>query len=181
MKRLLLIILLFITGCASWQKVGGLYTSTRNNFSVELPDEWMKLNKDEYLYITRDGELLQNVLIKRLNIDESLAFTKKKFKKEILPVEAAEVVIDNMTSTPAVLNLAVVENTPTNISGLPGFKVVLTYKNKSGLTYECIYYGFISGEWFYGISYTAPLRHYFDKDVKTFEEVIKSFKLIKTT
>jgi hypothetical protein len=39
----------------------------------------------------------------------------------------------------------------------------------------------IQGERFYGIRYSAPQRHYFDKDLKIFETVLRSFKLNKTS
>lgn len=98
----------------------------------------------------------------------------------MLPLEAAEVIIDNWASNPETLSLEITENTPVKISGIPGFKIVGTNKNKAGLKYKVVAYGFISGEWFYCIYYSSPLRHYFDKDIKTFEKVIESFKLIKT-
>jgi len=64
MKRYLVILLLLITGCAPWVKVGGLYKSPPHNFSVELPNGWMRLNTGDRLYITRDGVLLQNIIQK---------------------------------------------------------------------------------------------------------------------
>lgn len=180
MKRYLLIVLLFVVGCAAWVKVGGLYKSKPHNFSVELPSGWMRLNTRDRLYITRDGVLLQNIMIERLNIEKPLEHTKKKFSKDMLPQEVAEVVLDNISSDQTVLNFEVVENIPARISGFPGFRVVFTYKNKDGLRLKSICYGFVTNEWFYGIRYTAAHRYYFDKDLKTFERVFESFKLIKT-
>ncbi len=180
MKRYLLILLLLIAGCAPWVKVGGLYTSKPHNFSVELPDGWMRFNTSHRLYITRDGVLLQNIIIERLHIEKSLKHTKKKFAKDMLPQEAAEVVLDNISSAPTVLNYEVIENIPARISGFPGFKVVFTYKNKDGLTLKSILYGLIVDEWFYAIRYTAARRYYFENGRKTFEKVFESFRLIKT-
>jgi hypothetical protein len=181
MKRLLLIIfLLLIIGCAPWMQAGGLYTLESQNFSVELPKGWMRLNTKEYLLVTRDGILLQNIFIKRIRIDKPLKHTKKKLNKKMLPQEAAEVIIDDIASTPFVLNFKLIENSPARISGIPGFKLVYTYKNRDGLRLKSIYYGFINSEWFYSISYTAPLRYYFDRDFETFKKVFESFRLIKT-
>lgn len=181
MKRLSLIVLLFIAGCvhAPWVQVGGLYTSESHNFSVEIPHGWMRLNTDKYLLITRDGVLLQNILIERLPIDKQLKHTKKKFNTGMLPQEAAEVILDNISSDQTNLNFEVIENIPAKIGEFPGFKAVFTYKNTDGLRLKSIYYGFMVGEWFYGIRYTAASRHYFEKDLKTFEKVFESFKLIK--
>jgi len=45
--------------------------------------------------------------------------------------------------------------------------------------YRSIYCGFVLGEWFYGITYTATQRHYFEKDVEAFESVLQSFQLVE--
>lgn len=181
MRRFLFIVLLIITGCSPWMKVGGLYTSKSLNFSAELPHGWMKFRTKKYLYITRDGVLLQNIIMERMKVEKSLQHTRKKFTQGMLPQEVAEVVLDSISSDPRALNFEVVENTPARISGFPGFRVVFTYKNKDGLRLKSVFYGFIADEWFYGIHYTAALRHYFDKDLKTFERILKSLQLIKTT
>jgi hypothetical protein len=88
--------------------------------------------------------------------------------------------LDNIASDQNVLNLEIVENNPTRVSGISGFKAIYTYKNKDGLKIKSIYYGFIADKWFYGLNYNAAQRFYFDKDVQTFEKVVESFKLIKT-
>jgi hypothetical protein len=180
MKKFLLIVLLFIVGCAPWTQVGGLYTSGSHNFSVDLPKGWMRFNTNEYLLVTRDGVLLQNILIERFNVDKELNHTKKKLKKGMLPQEAAEVILDNISSDQTNLSFEVTENIPVQINGLPGFKTVFTYKTKDGLRLKGIYYGLLADEWFYGIRYMAAARYYFDKDIRTFEKVFESFKLIKT-
>ena len=180
MKKILLIILALTMGCAPWVQVGGLYKTESRNFSVELPKGWMQWNKGDDLLITRDGVLLQNIQIIRLNIEEPLKHTKKKFSKDMLPQEAAEVILDNIASDQAVLNFELVENNPIKISGIPGFRAVYTYKNKDGLKIKSIYCGLITDKWFYGLSYNAAQRYYFDKDIQTFEKVVESFKLIKT-
>jgi hypothetical protein len=203
MRRLLLLILLFTIGCVPWMQVGGLYTSRSHNFSVELPQGWMRLNKsgyqyltidqkiliehlliftnaDAYLFITKDGILLQNIIINRGSIDEELKNTKKKLSKGMLPYEAADVIIDNISSDQAVLNFELLENNPVKISGFPGFRIVFTHKNEDGLRLKSIFYGFIEGEWFYSIGYNSALRHYFEEDLKTFEKIFKSFKLTKS-
>lgn len=182
MKRYGVIFLIFVlmAGCAPWTQVGGLYRNESDNFIVDLPQGWMKLNQEKYLLITRDGVLLQNIQILRHKIEEPLKYTKKKFSKEMLPQEASEIILDDIATNPNHLNVAVVENIPVTISGMPGFKTTYTFKNKDGLTLKSIYCGFIAGDWFYGINYNAPQRYYFDKDLKTFEKVVESFRLIKT-
>jgi hypothetical protein len=182
MKKILLIALLFfIAGCMPpppWSTIGGPYPEYSQNFYVELPNGWKKSNRVNYLLVTRDGALLQNIIITSLEIDKGLEYTKKKLKKDMLPQEVAEVIIDDLTSNPNVLNLVVIENTPAKISGHQGFKLLFTFRNREGVKYKSVYYGFIAGGKFYGIRYTAAERYYFDKDIKIFERVAESFKLI---
>ena len=181
MKKILSIIILMLAmGCAPWAQVGGLYKTESHNYSVDLPQGWMRWNKGNDLLITRDGVLLQNIQIVRLNTEEPLKHTKKKFLKGMLPQEVAEVVLDNIASNQEVLNFELIENSPLKISGNSGFKAVYTLKNKDGLKIKSIYCGFFMDKWFYGINYNAAQRYYFDKDVKTFEKVLESFKLLKT-
>ena len=66
------------------------------------------------------------------------------------------------------------ENSPAKINEFSGFRLVSTFKNSDGLKYKTVYYGFINGECFYSIYYTAPQRYYFDEDIKTFEDVFNS-------
>lgn len=179
MKKILLILLMLVMGCAPWVQVGGLYQTESQNYSVDLPKGWMRWNQGNDLLITRDGILLQNIQIARLNIEEPLKHTKKKFSKSMLAQEVAEVVLDNIASNKDVLDFKIIENSPIRISENSGFKAVYTYKTNDGLKIKSVYCGFISDKWFYGINYNAAQRYYFDRDLKVFDDVLKSFKLIK--
>lgn len=169
--------IILLAGCAPWIRTGGVYTSEAQNVKVLLPDGWMRLNTDEFIYITRDGGLLQNILIEAFHVDDTLKHTKKRLRKGMLPIEASEVIIDNISSDQNISALEVKENRSARIDGHQGFRAVIAYKNQDGLKIKSVYYGFMKGEWFYGIRYTAPVRHYFDKDFKTFEKVVGSLKL----
>jgi len=179
MKRLsIILIAILLTGCVSWMKADGLHKSTSHNFAVELPNRWMKSARSDYLLASRDGVSLQNILIKRLPIDKELQFTKKKFKLDMMPQEASEVFLDNCRLDQSKFNFKVIENIPCEINGTLGFRVTCQYKNKDGLNIKSVCYGLLIDKYFYEISYTAAKRYYFDKDIQTFEKVVKSFKLL---
>lgn len=183
MKRLLFasLVIMLLAGCAPWIRTGGPYTAGAQNVTVNLPDGWMRMNTDEFVFVTRDGGLLQNILIEAFHVDETLANTKKKLRKGMLPLEACEVIIDNNSSDQDITSFEVKENKSARIGGHQGFRAVFAYKNRNGLKIKSVYYGFMDGEWFYGIRYTAPQRHYFDKDIKTFEKVVASLRLVRST
>jgi hypothetical protein len=172
--------MLLAVGCAPWSQIGGPYSSGSNGFTVDLPQGWMKYNMVDFLFITRDGGALQNIIVERFTMDKELPFTKKKFAKAMLPQELAEVVVDNVSSNPANLNLVVIENVPEKVCGSPGFKVILSYKTKDGLRMKSISYGVLVGDYVYNIRYNAAERYYFDKDLPVFQEVFASFRLTKS-
>jgi hypothetical protein len=181
MKRWMVVLLLagLLAGCAPWTQTGGLYKSNQNRYSVELPQGWMRLNASKDLLITRDGILLQTIVIQKVDIKDGLKNTKKKFSKEMIPAEVAEVALDDFASTPEVLNLEIQENSLAKIGGMTGFQAVCNWKTRDGLRVRSVQYGLLSEEFFYSIRYNAALRYYFEKDREAFEQVVQSFKLIK--
>jgi hypothetical protein len=96
----------------------------------------------------------------------------------MLPQEAAEVILDEITSDRAVLNFQVLENLPAAVNGYNGFRLMFTYRTKGGYKFKTLYYGFLQGEWFYSLRYNAADGRYSDKDVETFREVLESFKIM---
>ena len=189
MKKTILLYLfmvLFLGGCiplegrAPWTIMGGIYTMSSQNFEVELPEGWRRHNfTPDALLITLDGLSLQQICIARSPIDKEIPYTQKKFSKGMLPQEVAEVVIDHMRFNPNIMNLKITENIPARISNYSGFKLIYSYQTNGGLKKKSIYYGFMMENWYYGLLYDAPARHYFEKDLPTFERVKESFRILK--
>jgi hypothetical protein len=182
MKKLLIVcVVVLMAGCAHWVKTEGPYTSDSLNFTVDPPQAWMRSNNDNPLLITRDGAMLQRIVISRIGFSDEKQFnaTKKRVTPDMLPQELAEVVADNVQSEKNITSMTVEETTPATISGKPGFRLQLFYSTKEGLRYRFICYGLASGNYFYRVMYAAPVRHYFDKDLAAFEKVATSFKLTR--
>lgn len=182
MKRaMLMMVLLLMTGCLPWQRTESHYVSSPLNIACDLPSGWMRQNTDTLLLITHDGTLLQRIVANRMKIDQKkqFAWTKKRITNEMLPQEAAEVILDDFQSNQNIIGSEVEENAPASIGGVPGFKTRIAYKTKEGLKYRCVYYGALSGKYFYCLFYEAPARYYFDRDVGTFETLAKTFRLLK--
>ncbi len=182
MKKLLIVLMLLVTaGCGPWVRTEGPFTSKAQNFSVNIPQGWMLSNTEKIFLITRDGTLLQRIVCIRqgLSAEKQFSHTRKRVTSGMLPQELADVVLDDFQSNAVNQDFTVEENAPAAVAGKPGFKARFAFRTKDGLPYRCLYYGFISGDWFYGIFYIAPQRYYFDKDLGTFENVIKSFRLTK--
>lgn len=173
-----LVVMLLLSGCAAWEKVGGAYNAQSDGFQVEFPADWNRNARvKERHRITRDGELLQVIEVARVAIDKELPNTKRKFAVSMLPVEAAELVFDTIRSSPSIMNAQILENVPGSVSGLPGFKLAYSYNTEAGLKKMGIFYGVLRSSYFYYAHYYAPARHYFQKDLATFEKVKESFKI----
>ena len=96
----------------------------------------------------------------------------------MLAQEAAQVIIDDLSSDMAVKNLAVIDNAPTVVDGYDAFRLIYSYRNEQGLLMKTAYYGFIHDHTYYSIRFTAPQRHYFEKDIRTFETILSNFHLV---
>jgi len=178
-KVLLLVVVMFLlNGCKPWIRTGGPYTAAEENMVMELPDGWMRLNTKDYFLITRDGMDLQYILAQKISVNDTLRNTRKRFRKGMLPLEAAEVIMDNIASSDSVHGFEIKENKPAKIDGKSGFRAVYTYTTDDGLDMKGVTYGLMLGEWYYGIKYAAPKRYYFDRELKTFERVVASAHLI---
>jgi hypothetical protein len=177
MKRFLLLLLFLISSCAPWIQGKGLYQSPNHAFTINIPQDWMRLKANRYLLISRDGPFLQYVLVQERPIYRPFKHTKKKIQNGMLPQEAAEVILDEISSDPAVFNFSLIENIPTTIDGHEGFRIVFKHSNTDGLQFKTIYYGLIIGETFYSIRYNAAERHYFQKELETFQQVLASFAI----
>jgi len=181
MNRWFLVLLVVIMGCVSyWNRTGGPYQAKDRRYQVELPENWMQftLTQDRSLLMTRDGVLLQNISIRNFANDKPLEHTKKKIRPDMLSQELAEVIIDDFESDNAISRFEVLELTPVDIDGHSGFRVLFSFQAVNGLKQRSVCYGFMADARVYLIRYTAASRHYFAVDLDTFEQVVKSFKLL---
>lgn len=96
----------------------------------------------------------------------------------MLPHEAAGIIIDEIEADHRVRDFKVTENTPVTIYKHEGFKLLFSYKDNKGSSFQTMYYGFIDGDAFYNLRYNAAKQHYLEKDIKIFERIIYSFKLL---
>ncbi len=172
---------LVLSGCAPiWVQTKGPFQGA--GYTLDLPQGWMATTNPKRMVVTHDGPELQSVYVLVVDISEqeknkdNKKPSGKRFKRGMLPQEAAEALLDNMRSDQGLGQFTVVENKPAQVGGKDGFRLVYTYKNNK-LRNQCIYYGMLHDEKFYRISYCATVRYYFEKDVAEFEKIVASFKV----
>jgi hypothetical protein len=123
---------------------------------------------------------------------------QSRFRRGMSPFEAAAVIVESRAHDPAVADLEAGEISSFTMAGTPAFEVVLDFEliprgardlewpfygwseyNVQGheTPYRSIYCGFVLDDWFYGVTYTAARRHYFDRDLATFEAFLRTVQL----
>ncbi len=176
---LLIVLAISISGCAILVETGGVQKYNKANFSVDLPEGWMRNNRGRFLVMSKDGFPCQLIVADRRSLDKNMKDMPKQFSEDMLPHEQAETYLDAMKMSKSKLNFTVEENSPAKISGKPGFKVVYWFNYEDGPKIKCMSYGLIHDKHFYLIRYEAPARHYYDKDVEAFEKIVRSYQILK--
>jgi hypothetical protein len=169
---------LFAAGCLACTHTGGSTKPASYSFMIDIPEGWRRIDRP-YLLITKEGPFLQNIMIQNRFIGRAFRYTKKKMQREMLPEEAAQIIIDEYASDQNIGNLKVLDNTPAEINGHDGFKIFLTYIGPKGNEFHTLYYGFLKADTFFNLRFTAGGRQYFQKDIETFKHMLNSFQVIK--
>jgi hypothetical protein len=191
MKRLFLtiIVCVLLSGCvghqAIWSMVGGKQVLDTDHIEVEWPAAWMQFlpaESDEkakkegtILLITRDGIALQTIGLKKNALDKGFPHTQKKASQDMRVQELADMMLDDVRADPSIMDVQLLENSPAQLGGVPGFKLVIGYRNKEGLLKQGMIYGCVNRGNIYSLTYNATRRHYFALDLPTFESVKSSF------
>lgn len=177
MKRFVWALLLIVAACAPSHRFQVEEPPGSRSFSVALPELWRELNNPKYLILTKDGPFSQYILVQQRPVEKPFRHTKRMLDKDMLPQEAAEVVLDEIISDRTLLDFQLLENRPAVVNQYEGFRIVFSHRTADGVGFKTIYYGLVRGGWFYSIRYCASEGNYSEGDVKTFEKVVHSFYL----
>jgi hypothetical protein len=178
--RCALLTAILASACASsrprWVPADGTFAPPSRRYAVELPRGWMRLGDRDAVVASREGLFLQRIDVFQHDVGKPLGGIRKAVSTGMLPQELSELVQDALASSPGIQGFTVVENAPAILGGQPGFKLVAVYKDADGLPMRVALYGALFGQSLYELSYSAPERHYFDRDLPTFEQVRSTFR-----
>lgn len=181
-KFLILVICtnMLLTGClTAWQTVSKTSLKKYGDFEVMLPKDWVRYSfSSDILELTKDGLLLQNIRFFKLKLNKEMPNTRRKFTDSMLIQEIAQLAVDELISDKDIMGFNLLENKPVIIGGKEGFRLTYVYHNPSNLKYKVISYGFKEKSYVYFVQYRAAEQYYFDKDINTFHEFVKKFKLL---
>lgn len=190
--RLLLVIILTAStlgACAghraTWSMTHSKQFIDKDQVEIELPSAWMMFTPAEadekakqdglLLMVTRDGVGLQVISFKKRAIGQGFANTKKTAAPGMPLQDLAEIILDDIRSNPNFIDPQLIETSPGTLGGVPGFKLVIRYRNKAGLPKQSVYYGCLKNDFFYMLIYDAAQRYYYPSDLPAFEAVKNSF------
>jgi len=175
-RPVVVMLFLIMTSCAAFWPWGSRGSSSYN-FSITYPEEWKRLNTKRYFMLTKDDPFKQYIMVRQRHVDKPFKHTDKLIRKGMSPQEAADVILDEVNADDSILGFKVIENVSATVHRYNGFKIVCTYGTKKGNKYKAIFYGFLIGEWLYGLRYNAGEGYYSEKDVETFQHVLNSFQI----
>ena len=167
---------LMLTACAGpWQPIRGDLTAPK--WSLAAPKGWMHLSMPDSEMLSKNGPYLEYILVQSRPLAKRFRFTKQVLDAGMLPHEAAQLIIDNLSSDPRFQDFQLLGSEPAVAANRDGFKLTYTHVNKFGVTMKTVYYGVLLPDRFFNIRYTAAQRHYFDQELPTFKTVLGSIQL----
>ena len=174
-----ILFLFILAGFFACAHTGGYTKPASYSFKIDIPEGWRKIDNNRYLFVTKENPFLQYIMVQNRPIDRSFRYTKKKIQKDMLPEEAAQVIIDELASDQNLVNLRILSNTPATIKEYEGFKILYTYSDSNGQAYKTLYYGFIKEDTFFNLRFRAADQVYFQRDIVDFRSILNSFQIIK--
>ncbi|MBD3419937.1 MAG: hypothetical protein GF398_07465 [Chitinivibrionales bacterium] len=166
-------------GCAStrWYPSRNCCNVGAEGYRLEAPKGWMVMHRNEDIILTQHGVSLQNIFIDKQGLDEPLSYSGVHLSQSMFPHQIAEAVIDNFRGTNGVAKVKILSLSPALLDEIEGYRAVVAYRLANGIGKKTAVYGCVYRSDYYELSFSAPVRHYFDNDLETFESVVESFKI----
>lgn len=180
MRLLALAAAALAAGCfpsSPWVQAERDFQSPDDQFRIQLPEGWMRVNVDETMLITRDGLNLQRIQVARHELGKPLKNSKRAPRAGMEPSEIADLVSGELSSGEGITGVKVVESSPATLSGARGFRLVITFKDEDGLRRRAVAYGLMGQKALWIVAYQAPQRHYYEQDLAAFERSARTFRL----
>ena len=148
--------------------------------TVVLPPGWVYSDSKNGVLATHDGALLELVSISVMPHAEAFAAAHRRSSPEEPPEDLAESYLANLQAgETALAGVQVLETTPAEIAGQPGFRVYLRYRTAAdlgGVAMEQIAVGAALPSGLLLATFDAPALHYFDTYRVLFETMLETLQ-----
>lgn len=171
------LLLLALAGCQFWTLGGGTFTAPKNAFSVRVPAGWSYSGSLGSEFVaTRDGVLLQSITIRSDKLAKALPNTERELSANLSGFELAETIAGDLRSDRNRIGLTVVANEPATLDGQSGCKLTLAFTNADQLRLTETRYCVVQQGKLWTLSFLAPHRFYYDRDLPVFEALVSTFR-----
>lgn len=170
-----LVLLLCVAACAVWSQVQEPRVSGPQGLAFLAPVGWMRFNQaGDTVLLTRDGLGIQLIRIELRPHDRAFPALKKASSADMLPSEAADLLVAELKRDPFLANLRVVDNGPALLTGKPGFRVHGQYRDERGAPFDLVAVGRATDQGLLVAFYRSLTTHYFARDLPVYEQVLAS-------
>jgi len=180
-KLSLLPMFLLLTACVGqWSQIKQDSLVHKNDrYQMTLPVEWMKIQVDDALLVTKDGLRIQRMSIMAKDHKNAFSHIKKSSSVDLLPSELADRFIadfkkENEDDLPS---FKVISNQLCQVDGQKGFALQYVFKNADGLLYQGETQGFVTDKGFYAITYLAPKQFFYARDYAVYQQALAKFEV----
>ena len=170
---------LLAAGCQTWQPGGTPVSLAKGAVAITPPAGWKHATiGGADLIASKEGPVLQKMVVEHVDLSQPPPKeTKRAVAAGMTPFEVAEAVIGELRANQELLGLDVRENTPVDVGGKPGIKIVFAFRTKDGLQLTEARYSALVGQTLWHIRYVAPTRHYFERDLAAFEAAVRTTRI----
>lgn len=161
---------------------GQRFEHKASGYSIQFPAGWryQKMAFGDESLATRDGPWLQAIYVDFRKHKKAFPGLKKDATPDMMPQELAEKLVADFTISRGLQNMQVLSDQPTELAGLPAFRLHLAYRtavDAGSVRYEEYVVGANSPQGIFVIHYRAPVLHYFARDVEAYEQSLASFAI----
>lgn len=172
----LALLLLTLAGCATWGPGGAPHHHTAG-YTVTIPPGWIfHPSLGGELIATREGLVLQRLSVRGLALPHTLARSKRSLAKDLGPFDLAEELINEDKADRALGQFTVTAQTAVKIGGIEGVRIDSTHATEEGLRLSTRRWAAVRGDTLWLATYTAPTRHYFDRDLPAVTAAIEAIR-----
>lgn len=163
-------------------EAGQRFEHKASGYSIQFPVGWryQKMTFGDESLATRDGPWLQAIYVDFRKHKKAFPGLKKDATPDMMPQELAEKLIADMTAARGLQNMQVLSDEPTELAGLPAFRLHLAYRtavDAGSVRYQEFVVGANSPQGIFVVHYRAPVLHYFARDVEAYEQSLASFAI----
>lgn len=177
LKISLLVAVLLTGGCVTWKYGGPVHSAGSGDYTIQVPSDWLFIERPKgNILATKESQFIHRVEVERRELKNALPNSKRPVAATLTPLELAEALLDDLRADRAIFQPNVLENAPAQVGGRPGFKFVVSFQTEDKLRLTMAVHGCIEKNRLYLLKYTAPTRHYFERDRATFERIAASLK-----